>query len=161
MLLNLWSIVHLLFYICFLYVIIQAIKLVYQHYRWPKTLVLVLGVLGFISLAVQNYAHGYSISMNTGEKIEKIELETIGLTDFHLMLIHGTDAEGRPIVIETAPRTTGLIMGFRWKTQTEIFNFTGQNKLEYDLTASLEWTFMGRAFYTEQRRYDGALSLSE
>lgn len=161
MFLNFWSIVHLLFYICFLYVIILTFKLVYQHYRWPKTLILAFGVLGLISLAVQNYPHGDGISTNADQKMEKIKVETIGLTDFHLMLKHGEDVEGRPIVIETATRTTGLVMGFRWKPKTEIFNYTGQNKLEYELTASLEWTFMGTAFYAEHKHYNGTLSLLE
>lgn len=174
-----WSILNVVLYLYFLYLIVGYVSVGRSILPKDKLLknsaaiLLVIGVAQFfISVSKKEDQKVKHFTIN--ERPKTIEQKNMGYYNVPSKYIVLEDnipfninaniriifVEGKYLALSNTSNLTGFISGFVWEqTNTPIVKFNNDGIGFYNIDGSLKWNLMGMNIYTESKTFEGSFKL--
>lgn len=161
-----WSILNLIIYLYFIYLIVGFITKEKQFYK-PQfkviaIFILVIGIVQIIS-ASNKVKSTNLITINSdynkknNSKIEKLKLEDNWTFDIN-MLVKYSISQNEYIPIESNTFLTGFVSGYVWEFKSIKTNSYNPNeKTKFVATGILKWNLFGITVYNESKTFSGII----
>jgi hypothetical protein len=171
MLYILWGLLNIGLFIFFIITCFRATKLVKEKFGVLAAVVLVFGLLSFISnsnkddndhqsnsnqIRTWEFNSRDSVDINS-TRFMQIALEKTLVSKYELGIKYGKQKEGQiNIPLSANSWTTGFMSGTNWKATSIIVNKTNENnRFEYHVTSTVEWKLLGITIYSQPKVYRG------
>lgn len=166
-----WGLLNIGLFLFFIVTCFRATKLVREKFGLFAAVILVFGLLSFITtsgddndnrepvssqIRTWNFASEDSLDRHATFFID-IELEKNLISKYELGIKYGKDKrEPLNIPISANSWTTGFTSGTNWTPSTIIVNRTNDNnKFEYYVDGVVEWKLLGATIYSQSKKYKG------
>jgi len=148
----LWSLVNLAALCWFLYISFSVLKLIKEHLGVPSLIIFILGSLSFSQGTLTNDKQptSYNDQMTLGVQIIDEQL-WYNTSLFYAYPKDSVTGEARGDVSQS-----GLVIGHSWKPASSRLWFEN-GKLNYSVSGTHEWKFLGLKLYSEPQRFTGKI----
>lgn len=170
-----WGILNAIVFIYFFVVCIKSVKIVRDGLGGLAGLVLVIGLLSFISkddsknLAEKNIDFYNNESSNNSSKrkftgnsfSQDVSLEKNLTSNISLDIFFGEENNDL-VIISANCMKSGLISGTKWNVHSiHVDKPKNKNYCNYFVSGSVDWRIMGLKLYTESKIFEGKVILKK
>ncbi|MCE7043483.1 hypothetical protein [Dyadobacter sp. CY312] len=146
----LWSLINLAALCWFLYIAFSVLKLIKEHLGVPSLIIFILGSLSFSqgTLTNEKPQPSYNEQMTLGVQMIDEQL-WYNTSLFYAYPKDSLTGEARGDVSQS-----GLVIGHGWKPTLSRLWFEN-GKLNYSVSGTHEWKFLGLTLYSEPKQFTG------
>ena len=168
MLYIIWTVFNAFVFCLFLWLAYKAMGMVRDKFGWAASVVLVVGLLSFMS-APKDEEEKDTVALqvtpqtpgNANQVMHSTVLEKFPLFALQLRVVCDVQPDGKSIKpTEATASQYGLVTAHRWKLSTASVYYNAANhKLEYRVDGIISWKLLGISFYAQSKTFEGRMAM--
>lgn len=166
----LWGLLNLALFIYFLYLCVQALKLVGSNLGKAAAFVFGLGLFSFVCVSKQtDIAENKTFTFNSKDSIRsspvksvRVDLDRNLVNKYRLRVHYGYHIRtGRPVPLEAYSTTEGTTLSVRWQPEAAWLGLHNDSSdtYEFNVNGTVSWELFGMGIINQGKSYTQSIKL--